>query len=95
MIVIIDAQLKWPEILLMSSTTSQKSALREVFARFGLPQHLVSDSGAQCISEEFKQFIISNGVRHHCTTQPTIAMLRDWFRLSSKLFMLAIRRVFP
>lgn len=37
---------KWPEVCVMQSTTVDKTmeALRHIFARFGLPEHIVSDS---------------------------------------------------
>ena len=61
-----DAHSKWPEVTIMPSTTASKtiSILRELFARFGIPQQLVSDNGPQFISEEFKQFMSANGVKH-------------------------------
>ena len=57
---------KWPEVSIMSSTTAGRtiSILRELFVRFGIPQQLVSNNGPQFVSEEFKQFIITNGVKH-------------------------------
>ena len=50
----------------MGSTTSAQTivALREIFARFGLPRQLVSDNGPQFSSEEFELFLSSNGVKH-------------------------------
>ena len=50
----------------MPSTTASKtiSILRELFARFRIPQQLVLDNGPQFISEEFKQFMSANGVKH-------------------------------
>ena len=64
--VAIDSHSKWPEIIPMSSTTTSKTieVLREIFARNGIPRQLVSDNGPQFIAEEFRQFMISNGVRH-------------------------------
>ena len=66
LLVVVDAHPKWPEICIMSSTTSSKTitALRDIFAHFGLPKHLVSDNGPQFISEEFEQFLVENGVNH-------------------------------
>ena len=63
---VVDVHSKWPEICIMSSTTSSKTitALRDIFARFGLPKHLVSDNGPQFSSEEFEQFLVENGVNH-------------------------------
>ena len=49
----------------MHSTTASKTieALREVFARNGLPEQLVSDNGPQFIAEEFQLFL-KNGVKY-------------------------------
>jgi len=65
-LLIVDAHSKWPEIQIMSTTTASKtvSVLREVFARYGLPQQLVSDNGPQFIAEEFSEFLRLNGVKH-------------------------------
>ena len=61
-----DAHFKWHEVSIMSSTTAGQTinVLRELFARFRIPQQLVSDNGPQFVSEEFKQFMIANGVKH-------------------------------
>ena len=47
-----------------SSTTSSSTiqVLRNLFARFGIPEQIVSDNGAQFVSEEFQAFIKSNGI---------------------------------
>ena len=52
----------------MSTTTSSKTitVLRQLFARYGLPEQLVSDNGPQFTSEEFAWE--ATGVRH--TTPP-------------------------
>ena len=61
-----DAHSKWPEIVLMSSTTTAKTiaVLRDMFARNGIPRQLVSDNRPQFISGEFRQFMAANGVKH-------------------------------
>jgi hypothetical protein len=38
--------------------------LRTLFARYGLPLHVVSDNGPQFISEEFREFLRLNQVKH-------------------------------
>ena len=65
-LVVVDAHSKWPEIIVMSSTTAARTitALRELFARNGIPNQLVSDNGPQFVLEELKQFLANNGVRH-------------------------------
>jgi transposase InsO family protein len=36
----------------------------EVFARFGLVEVLVSDGGQAFIAERFKEFVITNSIKH-------------------------------
>lgn len=54
-IVIVDAHSKWLEVVPMSTTTTEKTlgVLRSMFARYGLPEQLVSDNGPQFTSTEF------------------------------------------
>ena len=65
-LVIVDAYSKWPEVIKMTSTTSEKTidVLRSVFARFGVPEQLVSDNGPQFTSEEFQHFMKHLGIKH-------------------------------
>ena len=65
-LIVVDAHSKWPEVVPMNSATSASTikALRFIFARFGLPQQIVSDNGAQFTSSEFNSFVTSNGIRH-------------------------------
>ncbi len=66
MLVVVDAHSKWPEVISMTSSTSQATirALRGLFASYGLPQQLVSDNGPQFTSDEFTVFLKRNGVKH-------------------------------
>ena len=50
----------------MSSITAESTirSLREIFARFGLPEHVVTDNGPTFISTEFESFLQRNGIRH-------------------------------
>lgn len=56
--VVIDAFSKWPEVEVMSSTTTEKTieVLRSLFARHGLPAQIVTDNGPQ--------FMKRNGIKH-------------------------------
>ena len=55
----------------MPTTTSTKTieTLKSLFARYGLPEQIVSDNGPQFTSDEFKSFCKSNRI-HHITGAP-------------------------
>ena len=55
-----------PEAYILKEITSREviKALTDIFARFRFPEELVSDNGKQFISEEFKAFLKSCGIRH-------------------------------
>ena len=65
-LIVVDAHSKWPEVLIMKSTTSQSmiETPHALFGHYGLPKQLVSNNGPQFISSEFVQFLCSNGVKH-------------------------------
>ena len=65
-LVLIDAHSKWIEVVPMTTATSLTTIqqLRQIFARFGLPETIVSDNGPQFSSSEFAGFCHSNGIRH-------------------------------
>jgi len=67
----VDAYSKWPEVFPLRSTTSSTTitTLRGLFARQGLPHVVVTDNGPQFTSEEFKHFMLMNGIKH-ITTAP-------------------------
>ena len=62
----VDTHSKWPEVAIISSTTSAKTieALRAMFSTHGLPNQIVSDNGTQFVSTEFKTFLQKNGIQH-------------------------------
>ena len=68
-LVIIDSYSKWLEVVPMKSTTSTATInqLRNLFANFGLPEHIVSDNGPQFTSAEFEEFTKKNNIRHTLT----------------------------
>ena len=65
-VIVVDAHSRWLEVIPVRSTTSSSTieVLRDLFARFGIPEQIVTDSGAQLVSEEFQAFVRSNGIRH-------------------------------
>ena len=64
-LIVVDAYSKWLEVIPMGSLTSLKTieVLRSLFARYGIPEEVVSDIGPQLASEEFSQFLKQDGVR--------------------------------
>ena len=50
----------------MTSTTAERTIaeLRNLFARYGIPEQVVTNTGPQFPSEEFKDFMNMNGVKH-------------------------------
>ena len=50
----------------MPSITSEATIakLRDIFARYGIPQQLVIDNGSQFTPEEFCKFMKANGIKH-------------------------------
>ena len=57
-LIVIDALSKWPEVVVMNSTTTARKIdeLRVLFPRWGLPEQIVSDNRPQFKSEEFEFF---------------------------------------
>ena len=65
-LVVVDAHSKWPEVILMTTTTASRTIeeLRKLFATHGLPEQLVSDNGPQFIADEFGEFMRNNCIKH-------------------------------
>ena len=70
-LIVVDAHSKWPEVLLTGSTSSERTVelLREVFAQYGLPEHLHSDNGRQFTSDVFQNFTKANNIKHTFSAQ--------------------------
>ena len=69
-LMVVDSHSKWPEVVPMSKTTTDATIieLRRLFSSYGLLDQVVSDNGPQFVSEEFKIFLKSNGVKRiHCS----------------------------
>jgi len=65
-LVVMDAFSKWPEVKLVSSTTScvTINKLSEIFVVAGFSQLLVSDNAPQSVCTEFKEFLRQNNIAH-------------------------------
>ena len=64
-LVIVDAHSKWLEIIESRQTAeSTIRHLQTLFSTHGLPEIIVSDNGPAFRSEEFKDYLSSNGIRH-------------------------------
>ena len=82
-LVAVDAHSKWPEVIEMNSTAAEPTiqVLRDLFARFGLPEQTVSDNGPPFNSHDFATFMKSNGIKHIRSTpyQPSTNGLAERF----------------
>ena len=65
-LIAVDAHSKWIKAVCTPTTSSSCviEELRSLFARFGLPEMVVTDNGTCFVSSEFEQFLWSNGVKH-------------------------------
>ena len=65
-LVLTDSHSKWLHVHPMKSITSAVTiqCLRNVFAQFSLPEHIVTDNGPSFVSAEFREFLKRNGIKH-------------------------------
>lgn len=63
--ILTDAFSKWPEICEMPKTDAGFliDKLKDIFARYGLPNKIVSENGPQFFSAEYREFCYRNGIR--------------------------------
>ena len=64
--VIVDSFMKWPEVFKykMPTTKTTIKVLQELFARFGLPETIVSDNDRPFTSKEFEHFFELLSINH-------------------------------
>ncbi|CAF4531871.1 unnamed protein product [Rotaria sp. Silwood2] len=70
LLVVVDYFTRWIELFPMKSTTSNDIAnilTNEIFSRYGLPKHIVSDNGPQFVSNLFKNFCNILGIKQNLT----------------------------
>ena len=68
---IVDRYSRWPEAIPLADATTASCAtafIRSWVARFGVPDHIVSDRGAQFTSALWRELHATLGVRHQTTT---------------------------
>jgi len=65
-LIVVDAHTKWPEVIRMTSTSATRTIeeLRKLFTAHSLPEQPVSDNGPQFVTDEFRAFMKSNGIKH-------------------------------
>ena len=65
-LVLIDAHSKWIEAICTATTSSicVIEELRTIFARFGIPEMIVTDNGSGFVSQECETFLKKNGIKH-------------------------------
>ena len=66
-LVTVDAFSKWPEVKVVSSTTTQKTVtvLSEIIATHGFPRVFMSNNGPQFTSADFEEFLQQNDIIHY------------------------------
>ena len=65
-LLVVDYYSRFPEVIQLNSTKSRNviNALRAIFARYGIPETLISDNGPQYSSAEFAEFADTYGFTH-------------------------------
>ena len=94
LIIIIDAHSKWLEVFKMSSTTSAATiqCLRDVFARFGLPERIVTDNAPNFTSSEFSNFLKQNGIKQ-TTSAPYHPASNGLAERAVKIFKIGMKKM--
>ena len=95
-LIIIDAHSKWAEVIPTHSSMYSVTTdiIYTIFARFDVPNRLVSDNGTQFVSEEFKIFTRTNTMRHIASApyQPGKNGIAERFVKSSKTLQNLLKR---
>lgn len=65
-LIVVDAFSKWPEVIPTKriTTAATLGMFREIFARNGMPETLVTDNGTQFTSVVFETYCSNNGILH-------------------------------
>ncbi|XP_046746420.1 uncharacterized protein K02A2.6-like [Diprion similis] len=70
LLVLVDYYSRFYEVEIMMSITASKllERLKVIFARYGIPNTIISDNGRTFIEKEFKAYMEEHGIHHHYTT---------------------------
>ena len=92
-LIVMDAHSKWPEVIVMPSTTSQTTieTLQILFSHYGLQEQVISDNGPQFTLDEFAQFMQGNRIKNILCVpfHPASNGLEEWFVQTFKRAMKA------
>ena len=85
----VDAHSKWPEVIGPMKTTTAAAitnAMRSIFARYGLPNQIVSNNGPPFQSAEYQEFLQQSGIQRVLvsTYHPSSNGLAERFVQTSK-----------
>ena len=66
LLVVVDYYSRYYEVEILQSTTTEKviDKIDEIFSRHGLPVTLKTDNGPQFRSDEFRSYLMENGITH-------------------------------
>ena len=82
--VIVDSFMNWPKIFKSKTSKTIIKVLQELFARFGLPETIVSNNGTPFTSKEFENFC-KFLLKNHLNSAPYHPRSNRWKYLSMYL----------
>ena len=93
-LIVVDTHSKWIEVEIVNSATFQTTVecLRMIFARFGLPEMMVTDNGTFLTSSEYQEFAQCNNIRHVHMYCPLPSIFKWCSRKGNADFKLSIRK---
>ena len=68
--VVVDYFSRWQEVAILKTVTTEKilRALDIMFCHHGIPISMKTDNGPQFVSQEFKDYMRENGIKHNKST---------------------------
>ena len=68
--VVVDYYSRWQEVAILKTVTTEKilRALEIMFCHHGIPISMKTDNGPQFVSQEFKDYMRENGIKHNKST---------------------------